>query len=300
MTTVKLGLTLPQFQPEPERFTAPALEAERLGLDSVWVFDHIWPLTGGRERPAFEAWTSLAWLAARTRTIGIGTLVTRSTLRHPAVLAKMAATVATVAPGRSTIAIGSGDELSRAENEAFGLPFYAGDERIEQLRATVEVLINHLHRERVSIDRKHVTVTDLPTSPRPPTIPPVWVAGRSDDALEVAGVVADGWNGWGGTPERFAQDAGSVIRYAEGRAIELTWGGLVVPGASDREARTRLGERNPAGYVVGGPGTIAERLRAFIGSGATHLILTIAGAWEPDDLSLLAEVKGLLGGTPAD
>ena len=102
-----------------------AHRAREAGLDSVFVFDHLWPLTGGKERPIFESWTTLAHIAAVTDTMDIGTLVTRSSLRHPAVLAKMAATVASIAPGRLIVAIGSGDEMSRPENEAYGIPYFA-------------------------------------------------------------------------------------------------------------------------------------------------------------------------------
>ena len=98
MSELKLGVTLPQFTAEPAQVVDAALRAESLGLDSSWVFDHLWPLSGGKERPALEAWTTLAYLAAATSRIDLGTLVTRSTLRQPAVLAKMAATVAEKLP----------------------------------------------------------------------------------------------------------------------------------------------------------------------------------------------------------
>src|ERR671915_1147412 len=121
MTTPLLGATLPQFTDDGHAFVEAAQRAESLGLDSVWLFDHMWPLTGGKTRPVIESWTALAHLAAATSRITVGTLVTRSTLRHPLLLAKMAATVGAIAPGRVIVGIGSGDEQSRNENEAFGL-----------------------------------------------------------------------------------------------------------------------------------------------------------------------------------
>ena len=82
----------------------------------------------------------------------------------------------------------------------------------------------------------------------------VWVGGRSDDTLEIAATLADGWNGWAGTPERFAQDAGNVLEMAGDRPLELSWGGLLVLRASDAEAESALEGGAPGDRVVGGPG----------------------------------------------
>lgn len=299
MSDVLVGVTLPQFTAEVATFVTAAERAETLGLDSVWVFDHLWPLSGGKERPILEGWTSLSWLAGAMKRVGIGTLVTRSSLRHPAVLAKMAATVGAIAPGRLTIAVGSGDEMSRAENEAFGIPYYAETDRIEQFASTVKVLRDFLSHPEVTMHDRWANIERLPVSPKPSVRPAVWVAGRSDDALEIAGAFADGWNGWGGTPERFAQDALRVSEFAAAagdRAVELTWAGLAVIGRDDDAARAKLGKRNPSQYVVGGPDQIARHLEAVIDSGARHVILSFSDAGEEGSYELLAgRVKALLG-----
>jgi hypothetical protein len=121
------------------------------------------------------------------------------------VLGHMARTVARVAPGRLILGVGSGDHHSQAENEAFGIPYWAGDDRIEQFDATVSALRAELEGSGTEI----------------------WVAGRSDDALALAARHADAWNGWGGTPEGYARDAASLTEYAGDRDVELTWGGVL-------------------------------------------------------------------------
>lgn len=298
MSDVLIGVTLPQFTDDAESFVASAQRAESLGLDSLWVFDHLWPLSGGKNRPILEGWTALSWLAGATDRAGIGTLVTRSSLRHPAVLAKMAASVACAAPGRVTLVIGSGDEMSRAENEAFGIPYYEGPDRIEQFKSTVRVLREFLDTQEITVKDEFVSIERLPVSPRPASKPRLWVAGRSDDALEIAGAYGDGWNGWAGTPERFAQDALRVTEFAASsgdRAVALTWGGLAMLGKDDEDALAKLGSRNPKQYLVGGPETIARRLGEFVLAGARHLVLTFPDAGETGSYELLADqVKPLL------
>ena len=281
MSTVLVGATLPQFSGDRRRLLAAVRTAEDAGLDSLWVFDHLWPLSGGKERPVLEAFTTLAWLAGATERITIGTLVARSTLRHPALLAKMATTVAAIAPGRVTIAIGSGDEASRAENDAFGIPYFEADARIAQLEATVRVVHDHFLGAAGELDSVTVTspwaqVDGLVPSPRLSERPRLWVGGRSDDVLELAGRYADGWNGWGGTPDRFAADAQQALAYADPRPLELSWGGLVTL-TSHGDAAGRAAGNGSRDRIVGDPDTVAAALSGFVEAGARHLVATPAG-----------------------
>lgn len=271
--SVRLGITLPVFTDDLGSVLESARRAEDVGLDSIWVFDHLWPLSGGKERPILECWSTLGWLAAATERITVGTLVTRSTLRNPLLLARMVDTVGAIAPERAIVTIGSGDAANRAENEAFGLPYHAGPARAEQLSATVAVVVAHLHGK---------TEVPLVTG----SAPRVWVAGRAHTILQVAGTQADGWNGWGGTPERFEADAGTVRSF--GRDVEITWAGLVMLAESGAAARERLGGKPARERIVGGPEEVAASLSRFTSAGAEHLILTETRGWDPDAIGLLA------------
>jgi alkanesulfonate monooxygenase SsuD/methylene tetrahydromethanopterin reductase-like flavin-dependent oxidoreductase (luciferase family) len=290
VTSIELGVTLPQFSDDPGVLVAAARRAEAAGLDSVWVFDHLWPLGAGKSRPILECWTTLAWLGAATEHVGIGTLVTRSTLRHPAVLAKMAATVAAIGPGRLTVGVGSGDERSRAENEAFGAPYHSGAERVAQLEDTLEVLRRHRTSASLTYSGPHARIAGLPTAAQPVPGPPLWAAGRSAAVIRLAGRLADGWNGWGVRPEGFAAAVETLREAAAGRTVEASWGGLAVLARTDAEARSRLaGRRHPEHYVAGGPETLAGRLSELVASGARHLVLALADPAEPGAFELLAE-----------
>lgn len=293
----KVGVTLPQFTDDPSRILEAARRAEKLGFDSIWLFDHLWPLSGGKERPVFECWTTLSYLAAATKRVTVGTLVTRSSLRHPALLAKMAATLAAIAPGRLIVGVGSGDTLSKEENEAFGIPYFAEAERIDQLEETVAVLVESFTQGTSSFAGDFTELSDMTLSPIPPETPVVWAAGRSGDVTDLAGRLADGWNGWSGSPERFAQDAQEVLAAAAGRPVELTWGGIVrlLPMDARRSDAARpTGAEKDAGVLAGTPEQLADRLRAFIEAGASHLVLTLAGGWHAEDLEHLAEIRDLV------
>jgi alkanesulfonate monooxygenase SsuD/methylene tetrahydromethanopterin reductase-like flavin-dependent oxidoreductase (luciferase family) len=286
MSRVRLGVTLPQFTDDGRAFVDGARRAEDHGFDSLWVFDHLWPL-GNKRRPILEGWTALAWLAEQTENATIGTLVTRSSLRPPAVLARMAATVSEIAPGRVCVAIGSGDLASSSENLAFGLPYWSGPDRMDQLASTVEVLHRSREEGDVTFADDFVELEALPAAPGPRDYS-IWVAGRSVDALDITGRLADGWNAWAASPEEFAQAAAALRKVAGDRDLELTWGGQVVVAATDEAARERLGVRNPAHYVAGGPETVGRYLRGLVEAGVQHLILATPFASDPEQYDLLA------------
>lgn len=286
MSDVRVGVTLPQFTDDARVFTEGARRAEDLGFDSLWVFDHLWPLRA-KGRPILEGWTSLAWLAEQTDEATIGTLVTRSSLRHPAVLARMAATVAGIAPGRVCVALGSGDHMSSAENLAFGLPYWSGDDRMDQLASTVEVLHRSRDGDAVAFADDFAELRDMPPAPGPLDYS-IWVAGRSVAALDIAGRLADGWNAWAASPDELAHATAALRKVSGDRKIELTWGGQVVVAETDEAAHDRLGARNPAHFVTGGPETVGRYLRSLVDAGIDHLVLATPFASDPRSYELLA------------
>ncbi|MGH2788122.1 MAG: LLM class flavin-dependent oxidoreductase [Actinomycetota bacterium] len=289
MSELKFGVTLPQFSADPDVFWDGVRRAEAADLDSIWLFDHLWPLSGGKNRPILESWTTLAQIAARTERVAVGTLVTRSALRHPALLARMAATASLVAGGRLIIAIGSGDAKSREENDAFGIPYFGPDDRVDQLAGTVDIVRRHLEGVRFEHRDRFAAVAELPASPGRRC--PVWVGGRSAGALEVAGRLADGWNSWASTSAQFGRDAATVIDAAGGRGVELSWGGIVIIGRTDDDAAAKAAGRGE-GRLVGGPATVSSRLDELIDAGARHLIATLPDAGIPGSYELFAEAAG--------
>jgi alkanesulfonate monooxygenase SsuD/methylene tetrahydromethanopterin reductase-like flavin-dependent oxidoreductase (luciferase family) len=288
-----VGVTLPQFS---ER-VGPALdacrEAWRLGFGGAFVFDHLWPLGGPRTRPALECWTLLAALAAEVGGqpggaggFRVGTLVTRAGLRAPALVARMAATVGEAAGVAPVVGVGRGDLANRAENLAFGLPFGDPAERAAAVEATVAALRG---------------------PPAGTPAPEVWVGGAGPGARELAGRLADGWNGWALTPDELAAGLADARRAAEqaGRdpaAVAGTWGGQVLVAPDRREADARLarwGSGRPpaqvARVVAGDPDTVLGRLRALGDGGAAWCVVATVGGPAAEMRATLAAAAGLPG-----
>jgi alkanesulfonate monooxygenase SsuD/methylene tetrahydromethanopterin reductase-like flavin-dependent oxidoreductase (luciferase family) len=282
-----LAVTLPQFSVDPGPALAASRDARRLGFGGAFVFDHLWPL-GAPTRPALEGWTLLAAVAAAAGGgpggFRVGTLVTRAGLRAPALVARMAATVGQVAGVAPIIGVGRGDLGNRDENLAFGLPFGGAAERSRAVEDTVAALRGPLGGR-----------------------PEVWVGGTGPSGRELAGRLADAWNGWGLTPEELAAGLDGVRRAAEaaGRdpaAVAGSWGGqvLVAPGQAEAEAMlARWGTGRPPGevarVVAGDPGAVLARLRALGDAGAAWCVLAFVGGPAAEMRARLAAGAGLPG-----
>src|SRR5581483_7426864 len=194
---MKVGVTLPQFRHEAATALDAARRAERLGLDGVFCFDHLWPL-GQPGRPALSSGPLLGAVAASTSTIALGTLVARIGLLADDVLLSVLSSLSTMSGGRFIAGLGTGDHLSRAENLAFGAPFEPADERRARLSAVAAAAL----REGI----------------------PVWVGGGVPKTVEVARQVGVPVNLWEVEPIQVAELVAA--------GMEVTWGGPVA-GAPD-------------------------------------------------------------------
>ena len=129
---MKVGITLPQFRDSADEALDAGRRAEALGIDGVFVFDHLWPM-GQPGRPALSSGPLLGALAAVTSTVHLGTLVARIGLVPDDVLVEVLCGVDSLSGGRLVAGIGTGDRLSREENDAYGIPFEAADIRRQRL-----------------------------------------------------------------------------------------------------------------------------------------------------------------------
>lgn len=170
-------------------------------IEHAWLFDHLMPIFGDPNGPTYEGWTLLSALAAQTRRLRLGVLVTSNRFRPPAMLAKIAATVDVVSDGRLDFGIGAGSRpdvpIARREYDAHGLPFHDANHAVESL-AEACVVIRRLWTEDEPFDvhGRHIQLTGAFCSPKPVQRPhpPLLIGGRSSRLLRVAAEHADLWN----------------------------------------------------------------------------------------------------------
>lgn len=282
---LKVGVILPMFSGDAEKVIGAARSAESLGFDGVFVFDHFFPPGGSPDRPALEAFTTLAAVAAATERVRLGTLVTRAVLRPPGLLAKMMSTIDLISGGRTILGIGTGDPIDLPEHHAFGFPNLSVRERRAHLADTLAAL-KALFEGRPYAGGDHVSAMTGPLLPPPVQTggPPVWVGAQSDEVVRMAGRLADGWNGWGLAPEEFRAKAKLLAEEADqaGRRAEATWAGIVLVGEDDAEVDALLERRRRRNVIdaLAWAGTIdrfTEHLRDLADAGATWAIMVVAG-----------------------
>ncbi|MFE7173682.1 LLM class flavin-dependent oxidoreductase [Streptomyces sp. NPDC057616] len=174
-------------------------------IEHAWLFDHLMPIGGDPGGPAFEGWTLLSALAAQTRRLRLGVMVTSNRFRPPALLAKIATTVDIVSGGRLDFGIGVGSRpdhpLARREYAAHGLPFHDTAHAVGSLAEACTVIRRlWTEPEPFDFDGEYVRLTGAFGNPKPVQRPhpPILIGGRSAATLRVAAEHADLWNIPGG------------------------------------------------------------------------------------------------------
>ena len=291
---MKVGLVLPLFSGDAQRVLEAARDAEELGYDGAFVFDHFFPPGAPRDRPALEGFTALAGVTAVTERLTIGTLVTRASLRPAGYLAKLASWLDAASGGRIILGIGTGDPIDRPEHDAYGIPMLGRDDRRMQLEETV-VALKSLFGGESYPGGVHVPPVQGPLRPAParPGGPPIWLGAQAETVVRMAGRVADGWNGWGLDAETFRKKAAVLSEEAEaaGRVAEPTWAGIVLAGVDDAESTELIARRRARGLDdEAWTGTVDElgaHLSGLAEAGATWAVLVAAGP--RDRPALIAE-----------
>jgi probable F420-dependent oxidoreductase len=273
-----VGVQLPEVEREvrwPEN-VAMATAAERVGFDSVWVGDHLLYRGDGRpERGPWEAWTTLAAIAAVTERVTLGPLVACAGFHAPAMLAKQAATVDEISGGRLVLALGAG--WNEVEFRAFGFPF---DRRASRFEESFEVIRRLVSGERVTMHGEHVQVEDAVLLPPPVRRPRLMIGSTGRRVLTAALPHVDAWNTWfdwyGNSPDGFAMRTAEIDAIARdvGRdpaGIERSACLLV---ALDPTTQGRPLDPS-APPVTGSPAALAEAIEAMGRAGADEVILVV-------------------------
>jgi G6PDH family F420-dependent oxidoreductase len=175
----------------PEWWLGAVRDAEAAGFGGAWIWDHFVSKGTRKTDPVLECWTMLAVASRDTTRIRFGSFVTNVMNRHPAVLARMAATVSELSGGRLDLGMGAGG--APTEHEAYGMAFPELRERVEHLEEAVAVIRLLLSGGPADFDGAHYRLRDAYAYPVPDPAPRIIVAGASAAGARRAARIGDGW-----------------------------------------------------------------------------------------------------------
>lgn len=274
------GVFLPQLRMSFATILERTLAAEEAGFDSVWLMDHL-AAPAGPEHDTFEGWTLAAALAVRTTRIRIGHLVTCDPFRHPAVLAKMAATVDVLSEGRLELGLGWGSVES--ELTAFGIAAGGPRARAARLRETLEILPLMFAGEPFDYAGDHFGLEGAIGRPVPVQAHvPVHIGGAGPKlTMPLVRDHADWWN----CPS-YALDRLDELRPLAGEAgVSVQHPIALAPDAASRAevlatAEHRFGSWG--GLIGGTTGEVADALAGEAATGVEGFVLQFTDFGVPD------------------
>lgn len=302
---LKLGiLAWPQYT-DWESFERLGTRVDELGYDSLWTWDHLYPIVGSHEGPIFEGWLTLAAWAERTERVALGLMVGANTFRNPALFAKMATTLDHISGGRTVLGIGAA--WFETEHRAYGIEFgRSPGERLDWLDEAVLIMRGMIRGEQPS-GRRFYATRNVRNDPPPlqERMPLLIGGGGERKTLATVARYADAWNVGGGLAEVRRKDQ-VLRRWCEkvGRdeaEIERTlMGGDWILRDTLEEARavaTQIG-RHQGGSRGPSPATpelLARRLDGFWELGFRHIYFDLCAPWDDETLErLMSDVKPLV------
>jgi probable F420-dependent oxidoreductase len=252
MAGFKVGV---QIQPQHctiDELRAAWRAADGMGVDSMWTWDHFYPLYGRKDGAHFEGYSLLAAMACDTRSAHFGMLVTCNSYRNPDLLADMARTVDHLSGGRHILGIGAG--WFERDYDEYGYAFGTSRQRLDALEAALPRI-----KARLAV-----------LNPAPLGSLPILVGGGGERVtLRLVAEHADMWNSFG-PPERFAHKNAVLDRWCE----EVGRDPLTLERTVAIEAKD-----------VG-------RVDDYLGAGAQHLILMRGAPFDLEPLERLLAARG--------
>ena len=278
--------------------------ADGWGYDSLWAYDHFYPIFTGSAGPCLEGWTTLAALSQVTSNARIGHLVNGNTYRHPSLTAKSAATLDVISGGRLNLGLGAG--WFEEEHQSLGFDFKTVRGRLEALEEALRIIKGMHAGEAVTLEGEHYTVKDAICVPRPvqPGGTPIMIGGSGRKVLlRIVAQYADMWNATG-SPAQIAdlidvidhhgaaagRDTGEIEKtvmlplcYTEDTAAqEFVCELLAGVYGIDKEAAR-------AQSMVGGREQCLEKIAQYLEAGATHLIFMLIAPYDHNQIRAFAE-----------
>lgn len=253
---------------------------ERSGWDGAYLVDHFMadrPDGEPDDTPVLEALTTLAALAVRTDRIRLGPLVLGGTYRHPAVVAKSAATLDELTGGRFVLGLGAG--WQRNEHTAYGIELPPVRERMDRYEEGCAAIRSLLSQPRTTLVGEHVRLTDAPCEPSPPEgrVPLLIGAKGERRGLRIAARHADEWNSWA-TVDQLRHRSEVLSRHCDevGRdpqEIRRSTQAFVHLTDDDAEAARLREAPSSRPRLIGSPSALVDAIGAYAEIGLDELIV---------------------------
>ncbi|MFL5642254.1 MAG: LLM class flavin-dependent oxidoreductase [Chloroflexota bacterium] len=308
-TEIRIGaLCWNQYTEWPALLEA-GVRADRLGYDTLWTWDHLYPIQGSSNGPMFEGWLTLAAWAQATEHVRIGLMVGANPFREPTLTAKMATTLDHISNGRAILGIGAA--WFEEEHEAFGIAFGSGfPERLRWLAEALPVMRGMLHGEEPTAAGPRYRARNVRNLPPPlqERMPLLVGGGGEQVTLKLVARYADA-NNVGGGLENVKRKEAVLLQHCEtvGRdpsEIERTTGIGTVIIRDSREEADRVhaamfehngGARRWTDQPIGTPEDVAEALLPYLELGYRHFVAGFPSPYDEESMTRLAtEVRPIL------
>ncbi|MEJ7838732.1 MAG: LLM class flavin-dependent oxidoreductase [Thermomicrobiales bacterium] len=286
MTSIpmKIGVQLPEveFDYSWSELSRMAMLAESSGFDSIWLGDHLMYRDANPDVPPtgpYEAWTTLAALAAVTRRAQLGPLVASLGFHNPAMIAKMAATIDQISNGRFILGIGSG--WNRAEYLGYGFPY---DRRVDRFEESFAVIRQFLETGACTYSGEFFEIENGLLFPKVvrKSGPPMMVGSHGKRMLSITLPHVQMWNAWfadydndrARLPQLLAKiETACELVDRDPATLEKTICPLITLRNGDSQASTG---RSPATLIRGNdPAALVEEFNAYAELGIAHLQLVL-------------------------
>ena len=255
MATLRVGIQIHPQATTVDEMRAAWRQADELGADSIWTWDHFYPLYGDPDAAHFEGWTLLSVMAADTSRAKLGMLVTGNTYRNPELLADMARTLDHVSGGRMYLGVGAG--WFERDYDEYGYDFGTAPSRLRQLGE--------------DLPRMKARLAKL--NPQPVGVLPILIGGGGEKVtLKLVAQYADAWNTFG-PPENFAKKS----------AILDEWCAKVGRDPSEIERTVAVGQDD------------VDDIGRYVDAGASHVIVMVGNPYPMGALERLIAQRDTLG-----
>ncbi len=249
MAPFKVGVQLHPQATSVDALRAAWRAADALGVDSIWIWDHFFPLYGDPDAAHFEAYTLLGAMAADTSHAQLGALVTCNSYRNPNLLADMARTIDHISGGRFVLGIGSG--WFERDYDEYGFDFGTAPSRLRDLARDLPVIMDRLSR----------------LEPPPAGRLPILVGGSGEKVtLRLVAEHADAWNSFG-PPDNYARKSAVLDEWCArlGRPPQQIERTVAISGSE------------------------IDDVDAYLDAGAEHVIVMIGPPFDLDPVRALLE-----------